>query len=469
MLQQVVNKQEYMDTEKIAQWRNTSQILMRCGRSCAAEWRRTFWRSTSLRWTRKVPARGEPLKWQIIEKEKRYRQRKWRMNRWARIFSWFRKYSFPPDKRMQAELTEEEEVRQTRIKVSREWCDECGPRAERMHTTVGGLVRYWRLIVKKRGSTQNERIRCSGCMLGCRKRRRRIRKQSMEEENQKLIGRMISSAEGGAGFLQRITMRGEQERVGEAQPWRDEELRKLEEGQWQLKEDSLQGTARIFQLTTGVGLRRFSSDCSCRNLEGNAWRSCAVSRKKSNSVGHGRNKLARRSFSRSRKISRLSVPLLCYLFWLDGGSGCVRLRIKHGAKGIVLDGMRLMCAMKVGSVLLGKSCSKWKDFYFRVCEMDQGAITLVLCLPKAIERVSLPVAWASATHFNFLKMSSHFERQPRVHFGRVRWGAASDHHGHPFRIEVELVASPHRTSRCLKWSGEGFIRPWSCWFLLETS
>ena len=34
-------------------------------------------------------------------------------------------------------------------------------------------------------------------------------------------------------------------------------------------------------------------------------------------------------------------------------------------------------------------------------EGDQGALALVLVLPKAFERVSLPVVWAWATHFSF--------------------------------------------------------------------
>ena len=53
--------------------------------------------------------------------------------------------------------------------------------------------------------------------------------------------------------------------------------------------------------------------------------------------------------------------------------------------------------------------------------MDQGAITLVLDLAKACERVSLRVVWAWATHFNFprqfsLVLCGYFEHQRRVEF-----------------------------------------------------
>ena len=36
-----------------------------------------------------------------------------------------------------------------------------------------------------------------------------------------------------------------------------------------------------------------------------------------------------------------------------------------------------------------------------VKEGEQGAVALVLDLAKALERVSLPVVWAWATHFSF--------------------------------------------------------------------
>ena len=53
--------------------------------------------------------------------------------------------------------------------------------------------------------------------------------------------------------------------------------------------------------------------------------------------------------------------------------------------------------------------------------LDQGAIMLVLDLTEAFERVSLPVVWAWATHFNFPRMilrvpCGYFEHPRRVHF-----------------------------------------------------
>ena len=53
--------------------------------------------------------------------------------------------------------------------------------------------------------------------------------------------------------------------------------------------------------------------------------------------------------------------------------------------------------------------------------MDQGAITLVLDLAKALERVSLPDVWAEAAHFDRLRkilrvLCGYFDHQRRVQF-----------------------------------------------------
>ena len=82
-------------------------------------------------------------------------------------------------------------------------------------------------------------------------------------------------------------------------------------------------------------------------------------------------------------------------------------------------------------------------------EEDQGALALVLDLAKALERVSLPVVWAWATHFSFPKevlrvLYGYFEQQRRVQFE----GCVADHHGHSARVQVELVASTFCIARC---------------------
>ena len=52
MLDEVASKQEHEETEEMIQCRSISQeVLMRCGKNCAAKWRRKSWRSTNLRKT----------------------------------------------------------------------------------------------------------------------------------------------------------------------------------------------------------------------------------------------------------------------------------------------------------------------------------------------------------------------------------------------------------------------------------
>ena len=58
---------------------------------------------------------------------------------------------------------------------------------------------------------------------------------------------------------------------------------------------------------------------------------------------------------------------------------------------------------------------------YRAGKEDQGAVALVLDLAKALERVSLAVVWASATHFSFPRkilrmLCGYFEHQRRVQF-----------------------------------------------------
>ena len=64
-------------------------------------------------------------------------------------------------------------------------------------------------------------------------------------------------------------------------------------------------------------------------------------------------------------------------------------------------------------------------FVYRTEEKDQGAITLVLDSAEAVERVTLSVVWACATHFNDPRkilrvLCGYFEHRRRVQFrGRV--------------------------------------------------
>ena len=73
----------------------------------------------------------------------------------------------------------------------------------------------------------------------------------------------------------------------------------------------------------------------------------------------------------------------------------------------------------------------------------KAAVTLVLDLAKAFERVSLPV-----THFGFPRkilrvLCGYFEHQMRGAVRRMCGRAARDHFGYFARVQVELLACTH--------------------------
>ena len=103
-------------------------------------------------------------------------------------------------------------------------------------------------------------------------------------------------------------------------------------------------------------------------------------------------------------------------------------------------------------------------FYCKAKEENQGAVALVLDLAKASERVSLPVVWAWATHFQVAKedlaSAVRLFRAPEAGaVRRMRGGAAPDHHGHLARVQVELFASADCIEGCIGCGHKNFYPP----------
>ena len=161
--------------------------------------------------------------------------------------------------------------------------------------------------------------------------------------------------------------------------------------------------------------------------------------KKWNSVGDGRNKPARRCFP---DCEDLCEPTPCRasahhdsLVGVAGGPRCRDGRERRRVGWDASDGRNGGAERAVWETLL-----EMETFDYRAGETDQGAITLVLDLAAAFERVSLPVVWAWATHFDLSR------KILRVECGCFE--AAPDHHGHAPWVEVELLAPSHCASRC---------------------
>ena len=85
---------------------------------------------------------------------------------------------------------------------------------------------------------------------------------------------------------------------------------------------------------------------------------------------------------------------------------------------------------------------------------DQVAEALVLDLAEAFERVSLPVVGlgdAFQLPKEDLEGAVRLFRAPEASaVGRMRGGAAPDHHGHLARVQVELFTFTHCSARCVE-------------------
>ena len=86
-------------------------------------------------------------------------------------------------------------------------------------------------------------------------------------------------------------------------------------------------------------------------------------------------------------------------------------------------------------------------------EEDQGAVALVLDLAKAFQRVSLPCGLGLGDAFQFpkkdLASALRLFRAPEESTVRRMCGrVATDHHGHPARVQVELLAFAHCVAGC---------------------
>ena len=87
-------------------------------------------------------------------------------------------------------------------------------------------------------------------------------------------------------------------------------------------------------------------------------------------------------------------------------------------------------------------------------EEAQGAVAFVLDLAKAFERVSR-WSWAWATHFSFPRkilrvLCGYVEHQRRVQFEGCAAEPLTNHHGHPARIQVQLLAVAHSVAGCIE-------------------
>ena len=106
----------------------------------------------------------------------------------------------------QEESTEEEEMKQQqRIAIIKHLTKKIRSKGSMDAKTVGGSRSCLRCTVRKHGPTQDGRIPCKMvCMAGAHEEEK-MKKGKMEEMHQRMVEKMIKSAEGSAGLIRKIT------------------------------------------------------------------------------------------------------------------------------------------------------------------------------------------------------------------------------------------------------------------------
>ena len=94
----------------------------------------------------------------------------------------------------------------------------------------------------------------------------------------------------------------------EDKPWRNEEIKSLEEGLPRLTRENLESAAWSYEAATGVGSDGFHPKGYARRAKRNEGRNGEVFSKQCSSAGECRNKLAQRWFSASHRTSRAKAP-----------------------------------------------------------------------------------------------------------------------------------------------------------------
>ena len=166
-------------------------------------------------------------------------------------------------------------------------------------------------------------------------------------------------------------------------PWKNEELRKLEEALPRLKGCELEKVSRLYKAKTGVGCDGFHPKVPLD-----------LTKETRGEIVEFLQKV-----KQSGKWPQQTCTTMFFLIPKNVTSGR-----NGGAQRTVWE------------ILV-----EMERFDGKAKKQDQGALALVLDLAKAFERVSHPVVWARATHFSFPReilrvLCGYFDHQRRVQF-----------------------------------------------------
>ena len=271
--------------------------------------------------------------------------------------------------------------------------------------------------------------------------------KKIQEEHQKLVSRMIASAEGTTGLLHKITKptawrggvqileeeqedtkplaRWEEKRKEWAKhwqcgtemqdlkdkPWRNVDLKQLEEDMPRIMEKEFQKAAGSYKAKTGVGCDGFHPKVPL-DLTKETIRELVEFMEKVEQCGRWPQQACTTMFFLIPKnvTSKRPIALMPTMIrWWQALRAPEVTKWQH-VEWDATGGRNGGAERTVWVTLLEVEKSK-----YHAGERDQGAIALVLDLAKAFER------WAWATHFNFLRkilrvLCGYFEHQRRVQF-----------------------------------------------------
>ena len=182
-------------------------------------------------------------------------------------------------------------------------------------------------------------------------------------------------------------------------PWKNEELKKLEEALPRLKECGLEKVSRLYKAKTGVGCEGFHPKVSLDLTKETMGKIVEFLEKVEQSGRWPQQACVTMFFLIPKNVTseRLIALMPTLIRWWEAlRAPEAKCQQKYRVDWDALDGRNGGAQQTVWEILL-----EMERFKYRAGDEDLGAVALVLDLTKALERVSLPVLLAWATHFTF--------------------------------------------------------------------
>ena len=186
----------------------------------------------------------------------------------------------------------------------------------------------------------------------------------------------------------------------EGKPWKNEELRKLEEAQPRLQGSELEKVSRYYKTKTGLGCDGCHTKVPLDVTNETRGEIVEFLKKVEQRDKWPQQACTTMFFLTPKNVSsERPIALMPTLIrWWEAlrVPEVANCQQKHRVEWDATEGQNGGAQRKMWEVLM-----EMETFSGKAKAEEQGAVALVLDLAKAFERVSLPVVWAWATHFGF--------------------------------------------------------------------